>query len=212
MTTTGGTGDGAVSYLTTTPSLCSVTGAGVVTAIAVGSCLVTATKAASGNYFAAISPVIAITISDSEAVAAAKIAADKVIADAAAKVIADKVIADAAAKAAADAAAATESGGGEPIAKEDLNTIRYAVTTYTKTIFVDLADEYADSMVLVDVKMLVLVNGKKVLRYVPVETVALDEFGRAMIKTTIAIKVGNVIRVSVLDEVKNVPIKYVTVK
>jgi hypothetical protein len=216
MTTTGGTGDGVVSYLTTTPSLCSVTGAGVVTAIAVGSCLVTATKAASGNYFAAISPVIAITVSDSLALAAAKAAAEKVITDAAkavadaiAKVIADKIIAD---KAAADAAAAAESGGGEPIAKEDLNTIRYAIATYTKTIFVDLADEYADSIVLVDVKMLVLVNGAKVLRYVPVETVALDEFGRAKIKTTIGIKVGNVIRVSIVSDPKNVPVKYVTVK
>ncbi len=212
MTTTGGTGDGALSYLTTTPSLCSVTGAGVVTAIAVGSCLVTATKAASGNYFAAISPVIAITISDSEAVAAAKIAADKVIADAAAKVIADKVIADAAAKAAADAAAATESGGGEPIAKEDLNTIRYAIATKTKSIFIDLADKYADLLVAVDVKKTVVKNGNKVTAYVSVETVALNEFGRAIIKTLIDIKVGNVIRVSVLSNPNNIPIKYVTVK
>jgi hypothetical protein len=183
-----------------------------VTAIAVGSCLVTATKAASGNYFAAISPVIAITISDSEAVAAAKIAADKVIADAATKVIADKVIADAAAKAAADAAAATESGGGEPIASQDLNTIRYAIATKTKSIFVDLADKYADQLVAVDVKKTVVKNGKKVTAYVSVETVALNEFGRAIIKTLIDIKVGNVIRVSVLSNPNNIPIKYVTVK
>jgi hypothetical protein len=214
MTTTGGTGDGAVSYLTTTPSLCSVTGAGVVTAIAVGSCLVTATKASSGNYFAAISPVIAITVSDSVAVAASKAAADKLIADAiaraiAAKAIADKIIAD---KAAADAAAAAESGGGEPIAVEDLSTIRYAIATRTKTIFVDLADKYADQIVAVDVKKSVLKNGKYVLAYVPIDTVVLDEFGRVKIKTLVDIKVGNVIRVSLIDIPKNIPIKYVTVK
>jgi hypothetical protein len=213
MTTTGGTGDGVVSYLTTSPVVCSVSAAGIVTGLSVGSCLITATKAASGNYFAATSSVIAITISDSAAIAKAKAAADQAVADAtkaaadaAAKVIADKAAADAA------AVAAAVGGSGEAIAKEDLNTVRYAITTKTKTIVLDLADQYADTAVLVEVKKSVVLNGKTVVKYVAIETVVVDQSGRAMIKTLIGINVGNVIRVSVLDSSIYVPIKYVTVK
>jgi hypothetical protein len=198
MTTTGGTGDGAVSYLTTTPAICSVTGAGVVTAITVGSCLITATKAASGNYFAAISSVIAVTASDSVAVA-------KAIAD---KAAADKAIAD---RAAAEAAAA-ESGGGLPAAVAALNSLRYVAIVASKTIYVDLADRYAGQTVVVDVKMSVVKDGKSVLSYVPVKTVKLSSLGRATIKTTLAIKAGNLIRVSILKKPTNTPIKYLTVK
>jgi len=208
MTTTGGTGDGAVSYLTTTPAICSVTGAGVVTAITVGSCLITATKAASGNYFAAISSVIAVTASDSVAVAKAiadKAAADMLIAH---KAAADKAIAD---RAAAEAAAA-ESGGGLPAAIAALNSLRYVAIVASKTIYVDLADRYAGQTVVVDVKMSVVKDGKSVLSYVPVKTVKLSSLGRATIKTTLAIKAGNLIRVSILKKPTNTPIKYLTVK
>jgi hypothetical protein len=215
MRATGGSGDGIHQYLTTTPSLCSVTSAGVVTAIAAGSCLITATKAASGNYFAATSPVIAITISDSVAAAAAQAAADKAIVDAA-KAVADKVIADKAIadKAAADAAAAAavESGGGAPIANADLSRITYYLPTTIKTIKVDLADKYAYAIAYVDVKKLVLINGKYVSTYVRVGTVLLDEFGVAIVKTTIGIKAGNVIRVSIIGVATDVPVAYVTVK
>jgi hypothetical protein len=198
MTTTGGTGDGAVSYLTTTPLICSVTGAGVVTALTVGSCLITATKAASGNLFAATSSVIAITTSDSVAVAAAeKVIADKAAAD---KVIADKVAAD------------KESGGGTAIAVAALDTLRYVAIVASKTIYVDLADKYAGQTVVVDVKMSVVKNGKSVLSYVPVKTVKLSALGRATVKTTLAIKAGNQIRVSILKKPTNTPIKYLTVK
>ena len=210
---TGGSGSGALAYYTSTPTICSVTSEGLVTATAVGTCSVTAIKARSGYFLEASAAAVVMTISDSDDLAAAKAAADKVIADAikaledaAAKAIADKAVADAA------AAAAAESGGGEPIAKEDLSTIRYAIATKTKTVFVDLADIYADQIVLVDVKMPVVVNGKTVWKYFPIDTVVLDEFGRTKIKTLVNIKVGNVIRVSVLGDPKNIPVKYVTVK
>jgi hypothetical protein len=176
---------------------------------------VTATKAASGNYFAATPSVMALTVSDSVSVAAARAAllkaiADKIIADreAVLKAIADKIIAD---KILADLAAA-EGGGGTVIAKSDLSTIRYAITTRTKTVFVDLADKYANQMVIVDVKQRVLVNGKWVLKFVPIDTVVLDEYGKAVIKTLVGIKAGNVLRVSIPGEPENILIKYVIVK
>ena len=216
MSTTGGSGDGLVQYLTTSPTICSVSAAGVVLAISAGSCLVTATKAASGNYLAATSSVVALTVSDSVAVAAAaraallKAIADKIIADREAllKAIADKIIAD---KILADLAAA-EGGGGTVIAKSDLSTIRYAIATRTKTVFVDLADKYANQLVIIDVKQRVLVNGKWVLKFVPIDTVVLDEYGKAVIKTLVGIKAGNVLRVSIPGDPDNVLIKYVIVK
>ena len=207
VTTTGGSGDGAVSYITTSPSLCSITTAGVITGISAGSCLVIATKAVSGNYFAAVSAVIAITISDSVSIAARHAAALELARRlAAALALAAEEARLAAEKAAAEAAA--EGGGGAPIAKEDLNTIRYAIATRTKTIFLDLADKYFGEIAVVDAKMLVLKDGKQVLRYVPIDSVALEEFGIAKIKTVVAIKVGTIIRVRTDSGL----LKYVTVK
>jgi len=94
----------------------------------------------------------------------------------------------------------------------EMNSIRYSIATKTKTIFVDLADIHLDEVAFIDVKMPVVINGKKVLRYFPVDTVILDNFGRAKIKTQINIKVGNLLRVSVLGNPKDVPIIYRTVK
>jgi hypothetical protein len=203
MSTSGGSGDGAVSYLTTTPELCSVTSAGVITGIAAGSCLVTATKAVSGNYFAAISAVVAVTISDSVAIAE-RVAAHRALLE---RALAEKAAAD---KAAADKAAQEklEGGGGSPIAKEDLNTIRYAIATTTKTIFLDFADKYAGEKAIVVAKNLVLKDGKSVFQYVTVKTVVLDAEGRSKIKTTAVIKVGTVIRVTL----ESGYVKYTTVK
>ena len=139
LSTTGGSGTGAVTYATSTPTICSVTTAGVVFAVAVGTCSVTATKASDGSsYLAATSAPVTITMSNSDALAAAaalqaaadkviadKAAADKVIADKAAadkviadKAAADKVIADKAAadKAAADKAAADKAAADKVIA------------------------------------------------------------------------------------------------
>ena len=110
LTTTGGSGTGALTYTTSTPTICSVTSAGVVTAVAVGNCLITATKAADSSYLAATSSVVTLTISDSDAVAA-KAAADKAVADA--KAAADKAAAD---KAAADKAAADKAAADKVIA------------------------------------------------------------------------------------------------
>jgi hypothetical protein len=205
ISTSGGSGTGAVSYLTTTPAVCSITPAGVVTGVSAGSCLVSATKAVSGNYFAAMSSVIAVSVSDAVAVAnkaAAALAAEKAAAEKAAALAAEKAAAE---KAAAEAA---EGGGGAPIAKADLNTIRYAIATTTKTIFIDFADKYAGEKAVVVVKNLVLKDGKQVFQYVTVKTVDLDAEGRAKIKTTAVIKVGTVIRVTL----ENGYIKYITVK
>jgi hypothetical protein len=52
------------------------------------------------------------------------------------------------------------------------------------------------------------VKGKKVTKYVKVKSVTLNEIGYAKITTTIAIKAGNTIRVSI----GGVAIKSVTVK
>ena len=129
LSTTGGSGSGAVTYATSTPTICSITSAGVVSAVAVGTCSVTATKASDGSsYLAATSVPVTITMSNSDALAAAaalQAAADKVIADKAAadkviadKAAADKVIADKAAadKAAADKAAADKAAADKAAA------------------------------------------------------------------------------------------------
>ncbi|MEI7541485.1 MAG: hypothetical protein WCJ89_08415, partial [Actinomycetes bacterium] len=117
----------------------------------------------------------------------------------------------AAAKAAADAAAAaannpTEGGGGSADGVATRNTVRYSIKTWTKSIMLDLADKYAGQIAEVSVKMSTTKGGKA--RYVNVDTVALDDFGYAIIKTTLQIKSGAVIRV-VID---GVTIKYITVK
>jgi hypothetical protein len=52
------------------------------------------------------------------------------------------------------------------------------------------------------------VKGKKVTKYVKVKEVALNGTGYAKVTTTIAIKAGDIIRVSI----DGVAIKYVTVK
>ena len=203
MITSGGSGDGLVSYITTSPDVCSVTATGVVTALTAGSCLVTATKAVSGNYFVAVSAVVAITVSDSDAIAA-RLAALRAFVEAERVRIAAEVEAERA----RIAALAVEGGGGAPIANADLNTIRYAIGTRTKTIFLDLADKYTGEIAIVDAKMMVLEDGKYVLRYVPIASVTLVNFGRAKIKTLVDLKIGAIIRVRTDSGL----LKYVTVK
>ncbi len=46
----GGNGDGAFSFTSTTPSKCSVSGSGLITPIAIGSCSIFTTRASSGVY------------------------------------------------------------------------------------------------------------------------------------------------------------------
>jgi hypothetical protein len=100
----------------------------------------------------------------------------------------------------------------EALAKAELSTILYTLSSSSNTIDIDLADKYGWMVVFVDVKKSLLVNGKYVLRYVRIDTVALDEFGAGNLNTTIGIKAGNVIRVSVIGAVTDTPVKYVTVK
>jgi len=58
---TGGSGNGSITYTSTTPSICSVSGSAV-TALQSGTCRITATRAASGIY-AAVSATREVTIS-----------------------------------------------------------------------------------------------------------------------------------------------------
>jgi hypothetical protein len=100
----------------------------------------------------------------------------------------------------------------EALAKAELSTILYTLSSSSNTIDIDLADKYGWMIVFVDVKKSVLVNGKYVLSYVRIDTVVLDEFGAGNLNTTIGIKAGNVIRVSVIGALTDTPVKYVTVK
>jgi predicted nucleic acid-binding Zn-ribbon protein len=112
LSASGGTGTGALKYATSTASLCSVTDAGVVTALAAGTCQITVTKWATLNLLSA-SQSISLAISDSDAKAKAEADAKaKAEADAKAKAEADakaKAEADAKAKAEADAKAKAAS-------------------------------------------------------------------------------------------------------
>jgi len=112
LSASGGTGTGALKYATSTASLCSVTDAGVVTALAAGTCQITVTKWATLNLLSA-SQSISLAISDSDAKAKAEADAKaKAEADAKAKAEADakaKAEADAKAKAEADAKAKAEA-------------------------------------------------------------------------------------------------------
>ena len=213
LSTTGGSGAGAVTYATTTPLTCSVT-VNVVTAVAAGSCSISATKAADYSYYSAISPVVTLTISDSDAIAAAKAAADKaaadkVIADAAAakaladqaaadKAAADQVIADAAAaQAAADAAALTNT----------ISIISVTTVSQRNKITVDLADTYADESATVQFGKKSVVKGKTVWTYVDFYHAILDANGSAVftryiaLKSSLLLKVGMQVRILVNNKV-----------
>ena len=61
-TASGGSGDGAYSFATTTPAKCSINGSGVITPIAAGSCVITATRASSGTFLQRTSNPATLTI------------------------------------------------------------------------------------------------------------------------------------------------------
>ena len=75
-------------------------------------------------------------------------------------------------------------------------------------ITINLPDKYEGQIADVEVKTSVLVKGKKVLRYVDINSVVLNKTATATFKPQIAIKAGNIIRVSI----GGVTIKYITVK
>lgn len=66
--TTGGNGDGAVTYSTGTSSACSVSGATLSITAGTGTCSVTATKAAAGDYLEATSSATDLTVGPAEVV------------------------------------------------------------------------------------------------------------------------------------------------
>jgi hypothetical protein len=127
LSTTGGSGYGAVSYATSTPLICTVSSTGLLTALFTGDCLVTATKAAANGYVEKSSSSLTVKISDTDKKAAdakaledAKALADKTAADA--KALADKAAADAKAladKAAADAKALADKAAADAKALAD---------------------------------------------------------------------------------------------
>jgi hypothetical protein len=66
---TGGSGDGAYSFSTTTPAKCSVNStSGVITPIATGSCSILATRASSGTFLQRISAPAVLTITSVDGV------------------------------------------------------------------------------------------------------------------------------------------------
>ena len=61
-TAAGGSGDGAFTFTSNTPSKCTVSGTGVITPVAVGSCSFFATRASSGIYLQRSSNVVTIQV------------------------------------------------------------------------------------------------------------------------------------------------------
>ena len=61
-TAAGGSGDGAFTFTSNTPSKCTVSGTGVITPVAVGSCSIYATRASSGIYLQRSSNVVTIQV------------------------------------------------------------------------------------------------------------------------------------------------------
>jgi hypothetical protein len=136
LTAGGGSGTIAYSYTSSTTGICTVSGTGVVTSIAAGTCSVTATNAANGEYLDKTSSAVTITVNAvvttatttdtsaadkaaadklaAEMAAAAKLAAEKAAAEAAAKALVDKLAAE---KLAAEAKAAADKLAAEAAAK-----------------------------------------------------------------------------------------------
>ena len=209
----GGGGTGAVTYSTSTPTICSVTTAGVVTGLVAGTCLVKATKAASGTYLEGSSANLSITVSDSDkkaaeaAAAAAKAAADKAAAEKAAAeaaaLAAAKAKADAEAKAAAELAAKEEAArlAAIELAAAQAEAARLAILnkneiTWKKSgsiyaIKFNLSIKYADQLVKIQVGT--KVKGKIV--YNTSDYLALNVNGDGTIKQKSAPKKGNYLRV-----------------
>jgi hypothetical protein len=216
LSTTGGSGTGAVTYATSTPAICTVTSSGTVTAVVAGNCLVTATKAASTGFLATTSAVVTIVVSDSdqkaaaaaaEAAAKAKAEADaraaaeaKAAADAAAKVAAEKLAAEQAAaaekaKADAEAKAKADAEEAERLAAIErariANTLTYSIATRTKSIRANLSYKYEYRVA--DLLVGTTVKGKTTYR--KVATIVLNQNGDGLFRTTSTIKKGNVLRV-----------------
>jgi len=62
----GGSGDGAYSFTSNTPSKCTISGTGLITPVAVGSCSIFTTRGSSGTYLQRSSSVVAIQVTSLE--------------------------------------------------------------------------------------------------------------------------------------------------
>lgn len=79
-TATGGSGTGALSYATSTPEVCTINATtGVITSVKVGTCSVTATKAATDSYNAQTSAVKTVAITAGTQVALTAVLTDNAI-------------------------------------------------------------------------------------------------------------------------------------
>ncbi|CAB4728316.1 unannotated protein [freshwater metagenome] len=93
--------------------------------------------------------------------------------------------------------------------KSVINTIKLIIGAGpTKTISLDLADKYGNRKVVVSVNTLFVVKGKQVRKWVEISSVKLTSSGRGLVKTKIALRHQDTIRVSI----DGVAIKYITVK
>ena len=199
LTTTGGADTGTNNFLSNSPTICTVTGAGVVTAVAAGTCSVYAQRTASGFTTAVSADVTFKVMSAAEvkavADAAAKAAADKAAADALAaaeKVAADKAAAEAKAKEAAEKAAA-EAARVEAVRLAGLNTVGNIKTVKGKTsISMNLADKYY--AYILELQVRTVVKGKA--RFTTIEYFAVErEDGVVTVSTRAKIAKGQQMRV-----------------
>jgi methionine-rich copper-binding protein CopC len=199
LTTTGGATTGTNNFLSNSPTICTVTGAGVVTAVAAGTCSVYAQRTASGFTTAVSADVTfkVLTAAEVKAVAdaAAKAAADKAAADALAaaeKAAADKAAAEAKAKEAAEMAAA-EAARVEAVRLAGLSTVGNIKTVKGKTsISMNLADKYY--AYILELQVRTVVKGKA--RFTTIEYFAVErEDGVVTVSTRAKIAKGQQMRV-----------------
>lgn len=97
---------------------------------------------------------------------------------------------------------------GAEVPLSEINSVEYTLTNTVDTLVVDLADSYAYQFAYVDVRKNVMVNGKMKAQYFNVDIVVLDEFARAIIKTRMGIKVGDIIRVSMAGYPDNMVVQW----
>ena len=203
LTTTGGAGSGSNAFFTNNAAVCTVTGAGVVTAVSAGTCSVFVQRSASGfttatsanATFKILSVAEAKAIADAAAKAAAeKAAAEKAAAEKAAaeKAALDKAEAEAKAKVAAEAAAA-EAARVEAIRKAGLNSIGNIKTVKGKTtISMNLADKFYGYILELQVRT--FVKGKA--RFTTIEYFAVERAdGVVTVSTMTKLAKGQLLRV-----------------
>jgi hypothetical protein len=189
LTTSGGAASGTSTYISNGSTICTVTSAGVVSAVAAGTCSVYALRTAPGFTTAVSADVTFKVMSAAEvkaiADAAIKAAADKAAADAAAaeaKAAADKAEAEAKAKAAAEAVAA-EAARVEAVRLAGLNSVGNIKTVKGKTsISMNLADRYYGYILELQVRT--VVKGKA--KFTTIEYFAVERADGVVTVSTMA--------------------------